>query len=37
MSTINIIPTNYGMNVVRNVGFQLRTLIGTLDFDSNYS
>jgi hypothetical protein len=37
MSTINITPTNYGMNVVRNVGFQLRTLIGTLDFDSNYS
>lgn len=37
MPTVDILPESYGMNLVRNVGFQLRTLVGTLDFDSSYS
>lgn len=37
MGTMSITPDNRGMNIVRNVGAQLRTLVGTFDFDSEYA
>jgi len=36
MGTMNVTPDNSGMNLVRNVGMQLKTLVGTFDFDSSY-
>lgn len=36
MGTLNIDADNTGMNDVRNVGMQLKTVTGTFDFDSSY-
>ena len=36
MAEINIAPDNTGMNLVRNVGMQLRTLLGSVSFDNSY-